>query len=660
MEKLNFRQIHLDFHTSEYIEDIGIDFDSKKFAKTLNEACVNSITCFARCHHGWLYYPSKNNPRMIHPKLANKNLLIQQIDECHKLGIKVPIYTTVQWDGYISRNYPEWLSRDANGEPLCTQNVEKPHFYNTICLNSPYREYFKNHLIDIIESIGEEKIDGFFMDILLEVDCSCNYCKEKMKELNIDSSLKEERLRYSTIMLDEFRSEITELINSKTKDKTIFYNSSSIGPRFWNSIDTYTHLELESLPSGGWGYDHFPTTVRFARLLGKEILGMTGKFHTYWGDFHSLKNQAALEFECFNMLAQGCKCSIGDQLHPTGKLSKASYDLIGKVYKSVKEKEKYLENVKVLSEIGLLTPEGFNNTKGTSQALIGAVRMLQELSYQFDIVDMNIDFNDYKLVIIPDEIKGNLKLKEKLEEYTKNGGKVIGTYDSLDLNEEIDFFQNERLGKSKYDRDFIMPNDTIGKTLPKEEFVMYLGKIDIKPCESKILLNTVKPYFNRGEDDKFCSHQHTPSSEEIGMPGATLYNNKLYFAHPIFSIYRKNASRWCKELMKDAIELLMKNKLVDHNGPSTILTTLQKNLNTNEYILHVLHYITEKKSQDIYTIEDKISLQDIEFTIEIDEIEIKSIKKYNEDKDIEFSKEENKIRFNLDKINGHEMIIINN
>ena len=95
MEKLNFRQIHLDFHTSEYIDDIGIDFDSNKFAQTLDKAYVNSITCFARCHNGWLYYPSRNKPDMIHPNLKNKNLLIEQIKACHELNIKVPICTTV-------------------------------------------------------------------------------------------------------------------------------------------------------------------------------------------------------------------------------------------------------------------------------------------------------------------------------------------------------------------------------------------------------------------------------------------------------------------------------------------------------------------------------------------------------------------------------------
>ena len=52
MSKIRYRQVHLDFHTSEYIPDIAADFDKEEFAKTLEEAHVDSITCFARCHHG--------------------------------------------------------------------------------------------------------------------------------------------------------------------------------------------------------------------------------------------------------------------------------------------------------------------------------------------------------------------------------------------------------------------------------------------------------------------------------------------------------------------------------------------------------------------------------------------------------------------------------
>lgn len=71
MEELRFRQIHMDFHTSEKINTICSEFDADDFASTLESAHVNSVTCFSRCHHGMLYYNSKKFPQLIHPGLKN-------------------------------------------------------------------------------------------------------------------------------------------------------------------------------------------------------------------------------------------------------------------------------------------------------------------------------------------------------------------------------------------------------------------------------------------------------------------------------------------------------------------------------------------------------------------------------------------------------------
>ena len=123
MENINYRQVHMDFHTSQYITEVGKDFKAEEFAEELKQAHVDSVTCFARCHHGWLYYPSKKNPELIHPNLDNKNILLEQIEECHKRGIRVPVYTTVRWDNRIIREHPEWLCRDENGYLINKGNV---------------------------------------------------------------------------------------------------------------------------------------------------------------------------------------------------------------------------------------------------------------------------------------------------------------------------------------------------------------------------------------------------------------------------------------------------------------------------------------------------------------------------------------------------------
>ena len=41
-KEIPFRQIHLDFHTSEAIQGVCSEFDAEEFAQTLEDAHVNS------------------------------------------------------------------------------------------------------------------------------------------------------------------------------------------------------------------------------------------------------------------------------------------------------------------------------------------------------------------------------------------------------------------------------------------------------------------------------------------------------------------------------------------------------------------------------------------------------------------------------------------
>ena len=56
-KEIPFRQIHLDFHTSEAIEGVCSEFDAEEFAQTLADAHVNSITeiyiMIPKCFRKW-------------------------------------------------------------------------------------------------------------------------------------------------------------------------------------------------------------------------------------------------------------------------------------------------------------------------------------------------------------------------------------------------------------------------------------------------------------------------------------------------------------------------------------------------------------------------------------------------------------------------------
>src|SRR3989442_13122429 len=113
MPELAFRQVHLDFHTSEKIPGVGSEFDADRFVETLKRAAVNSITLFSRCHHGLIYHDTQFT-ELRHPGLTC-NLLPRQIEACHAAGIRAPIYLTMAWDEYQSRSHPDWLHPHAQG-----------------------------------------------------------------------------------------------------------------------------------------------------------------------------------------------------------------------------------------------------------------------------------------------------------------------------------------------------------------------------------------------------------------------------------------------------------------------------------------------------------------------------------------------------------------
>ena len=164
MKQLSPRQIHLDFHTSENIPGIGSTFDPEAFAKTAKEASISSMTVFARGHHGWLYYPSKKFPELVHPHLEYKNLLVDQVRALHKVGINAPVYITVQWDYHSATTHPEWLIRKKDGSHEGGPFTE-PGFYQSLCVNTGYWDFLKAQTIEVCELLGDE-LDGLFFDIV--------------------------------------------------------------------------------------------------------------------------------------------------------------------------------------------------------------------------------------------------------------------------------------------------------------------------------------------------------------------------------------------------------------------------------------------------------------------------------------------------------------
>ena len=670
---MRMRQIHLDFHTSEAIAGIGSRFDPEEFADTLERARVNSITCFARGHHGWIYYESQAHPERMHPHLE-RNLLVEQIQACHERGIRVPVYTTVQWDHLTATQRPDWLCINEDGS-YQGNSMYEAGFYRRIALNSPYMDFLKAHVADIFACLPA--VDGLFFDIVHAVDDSSIWTTQAMLEAGLDPSDPAARLEYGGQVLDTFRSEMSAYVRQFSADCTIFYNRGHVGPHNRRNASAFTHWELESLPSGHWGYIHFPLTMRYARTLDLPCVSHTGKFHTAWGDFHSFKNQEALEYECFRMIAMGSGAFVGDQLPPDGQIEEHVYDLIGNVYRQVEAKEPWCVGARALSDIAVMTPEEYApvDSRGMQPSICGAHSMLQEAGHQFDIVDSQADFSAYKLLILPDEIPGDAALNDKINAYLAAGGALISTFES-GLNADKSGFALDALpvslaGEGPRDRagqlvrgrefvrgdycEYIAPTGAIGAGLPATEHAMYIRGLELEAAPDAEVLAQITPAVFDRTYAHFCSHRQSPSSGQAAGAAIVRRGSVISFSSPIFTQYYHNAPRWCRRLFLNALDMLLPNALVAHGGPSTLEVMLNDQAEHNRLVLHLLHYIPIRRSQQIDIIEDVIPIYNVPVSVRADK-PVRQVKLAPAGDAIDFEASGDRIAFTVPAVRGHQMI----
>ncbi|WP_413112246.1 alpha-L-fucosidase [Thaumasiovibrio sp. DFM-14] len=663
------RQVHLDFHTSSLIPDVAIEFNVETFIQQLSTAGVNSITCFGRCHHGMLYYPSNVHQDAIHPHLANRDLLAEQLGACKKAGIKAPIYLTIQWDQLQSESHPEWCMQDRHGGPIVA-DWSKPGyyhdgFYTFLCINSPYRQFVFEEVSELQEMYD---VDGFFFDITYVKDCHCQHCRNKMVLQGIDLLDEKATLAFAAQSLADFKQELSARIRSKKPEATVYYNTSHVHPGYHRFIDALSHIEVESLPSGGWGYDHFPVVGRYARTLGKPVMGMTGKFHTYWGDFHSLKNTEALEYECFLINALNASCSIGDQMHPDGQLSKAGYELIGRVYNQLAELEPYCTNAVPVVELAILNPEEgiLDADLDVSRSLIGATRLLQEAGFQFDIIDSLADLSHYRLLILVDDYPLTPEIAARLDNYVTNGGKLLaagsGPFTEDNLESLIADLGVIPKGEIPYSPDYFVPRGELSHlakdhSVPAEETAMYLGGVKVAAKEnSKVLGDTYAPYFNR-QGRNFCSHQHTPSSHKVSHPALVRTERTAYFSNPVFTLYGQKAPRAVRSLVADQCRSLLEETLIEHNGPASLLVTLNHQPDEQRYVLHLLHYVPETKCSDLLIVDSILPLHDLTIKVNLPRIKTLSTTRAGE-QITQQTITERDVTITVGKLNGYQLITL--
>ena len=84
-----------------------------------------------------------------------------------------------------------------------------------------------------------------------------------------------------------------------------------------------------------------------------------------------------------------------------------------------------------------------------------------------------------------------------------------------------------------------------------------------------------------------------------------------------YSSTEYNAPHWCKVLVLNAVERLLPDPLVKHDGPSTLQVTVTNQPDHHRWVLHLLHFIPERRSKELDVIEDVIPLFNLKLFVRL-------------------------------------------
>ncbi len=623
------RCVHLDFHTSELIEGIGARFDKKEFVQMLKDTGLDSITLFAKCHHGCFYY--KDSKFFPHPHLTC-DLLDEQLAACKEAGVSAKIYISAGYDEYEAKRHTEWLGIYKKGQPQPNTSFRR------ICFNTPYLDLLKEHTREVIEKY---KPDGVFFDIVANWPCYCDNCIADMKKKGLDPDKEEDLWEQSLQVMNHYFDEMEKTVHEISPKTVIFQNSGGfeIGSR--SKMDCCAQLELESLPTGGWGYDHFPMMMSYIRRAGKNCIGMTGKFHREWGEFGGYKYKEALRYEAALNLTFGAGMNVGDQMHPSGKLDSYTYEMIGETMRFMQEREPFVGG-KYLAELAMFTPQ-------EDSGRVGAARILFEEKYLFDVIDATELENGYPLIIVAQDIPLSEGVIASLKAHVAKGGKVLAVGASAKSLQE----KGIDLGFTDMVKDELTPAYFVAKypirAAQNTPLVVY-GDCYSMQAAGEVLADKLSPYFKR-EGERFCSHKQTPCNYDKVSPAITLGKDGVALSSNLFALYEKDGGMTAKVLLAPIIERLVGEKRIETTLPSTGKVALYER--KNGLMLHLCYAnIIARGGTEV--IEDIVTLSSVQVRILADEPA--KVLLQPENKEIPFEYKDGRVCFTLKDFNCYAAV----
>ncbi len=600
LPKRPWRKIHQDFHNSTHVPKIGAKFNADEWGDRLLAGNVDAIVVFAKDMHGLFYYPSQSGP--VHPGLSF-DLLGEQVKACRARKIAVYAYYCVTWDHHLAEKHPEWRVIKRDGSDYMPKAGQTPGWTALCMAHEGYLKLMDEHTR---EFVAKYELDGAWFDMAEPIshECYCPECKRQLAAAGKDPNDAEAQRAHKNKLFLDWHRRMRDLVRAARPGCQVDFNDIGLAC-VSQRAELLDNIDIEALPTGGWGYFYAPAQIRYQRTFGLPVYGMTGRFVTSWADFGGLKLPEQLDVELASIVANTARCDVGDQMPPDGRLDPAVYHVIGKSFGRIKALEPYLEGAAPVTEAAMLIPAiPFDRLR--DEYIYGVTKLMLESRLQFDVVEPGQEWERYGLVVLPDGYRPDAAVVERLHAYIAKGGSVIVIHDAgLMAGGDAGWLGRYGFtyaGASPFKPAYLVPQAQFTGDIPTYEYALYEGTAQWKVAAPAVSCAALgEPLFQRSAEH-FTSHKQTPFDHVTDFSVVARSGRVGLLAFPAGTSYYRNGYWIYRAAFDYLVKELLPVRLVDADAPlSTEITVTHQLADAAErrperYLVHLVNWSANRKA----------------------------------------------------------------
>lgn len=436
-----FFGIHFDLHASEDIADAGKTLTPEMVDTFLTRVRPDFIQIDCKGHPGISSYPTKAG---YHVRRFEKDPLKLFREVTAKNNVALFMHYSGVLDAKVVKEHPDWALIKSNGDA----STEKASFY------SPYLETI---LIPQLKELSDYGVDGAWIDgdcWAVEPDCGVASLARFTQETGITQIPKKvgdknypEWMEYTRQLFREYMKKYVDAIhkyNPKFQITSNWSYSSMMPEPVNNNVD---YLSGDVTPQNGVYRSAFE--ARCIAPQGKPWDLMAWGFSWNGGKMPmSVKSSVQLEQEASEIMAMGGGVQFYFQQNRDLSLKPWLATTLSEIGTFCRARQPFVHKAKAIPQIALLYPTTYyqRNTShpfsGSTAMLQGTMNMVLDGQHPVEILmehHLHGKMKQYPLIIIPECNYMEPSFKDELDDYVKEGGKllIIGTETARLFDKEL-------------------------------------------------------------------------------------------------------------------------------------------------------------------------------------------------------------------------------